>query len=200
MNYLPQFKIWLAHQGYSESTARNYLADLGKYLEYINHLPQVISLNIPSSPEPVEGHILSPTIVGLYVAYLSGKMNSPRYLASLNKFCQFALDQQLISQNPLKTVHRSPRQPELTDLVTLYETHLIKHNTPTSTIRNYINDLNQYISWLSNPSVSSVTETSPLDRGDLKQIQKRKLFNFWPPLSRSLDTRRVGGGRQAGGV
>ena len=30
------------------------------------------------------------------------------------------------------------------------EKHLIKHNTPPATIRNYINDLTQYSSWLKN--------------------------------------------------
>ena len=99
MNYLPQFKLWLQEKNYSGNTSRNYLADLGKYLEYVNHLPQSVSLDI-SQKNVV--HILSPEIIKLYVSYLTGKNNSSRYLASLNQFCQFALDQNLISQNPLK--------------------------------------------------------------------------------------------------
>ncbi|MFZ2152887.1 MAG: hypothetical protein WAV41_02405 [Microgenomates group bacterium] len=182
MNYLPQFKIWLEQKGYSDSTSRNYLADLGKYLEYINHLPQRVSMDISSDPEPSVGHILSADIVGLYVSYLTDKNNSSRYLASLRLFCQFALDQHLITQNPFKSIYRPPRSPELSDLVTQYETHLLKHNTPPATIRNYINDLHQYISWLESkptlPSLekggqtftSSVT-SSPSSRGDAQRAE-----------------------------
>lgn len=145
-DYLPQFESWLKHHGYSISTCRNYLVDLGKYLNYVNHLPQTISLEINQSTSL---HILSPEILGQYLNYLSDKSNSSRYLASLNRFCQFALDQHLISQNPLKKLRRQPSvQPKLNDLVSLYEQHLNRQKTSLSTRKNYINDLNQYINWL----------------------------------------------------
>ena len=145
MDYLPQFKIWLQTKGYSSSTSRNYLVDLGKYLNYINHLPQTISLDPTATATP---HLLTPSILNLYVSYLSGKNNASRYLASLNRFRQFALDQHLITQNPLKAIHRSPSTPSLSELVSLYQQHLTSHHAPSSTIRNYINDLQQYINWL----------------------------------------------------
>jgi len=153
---LTAFKSWLDHKGYSASTSRNYLADLGKYLEYVNHLPQKVSLY----PEPVEGqesvvHILSPEIIKLYVSYLSDKNNSARYLASLRQFCQFALDQKLISTSPFKAIQKSIHSPDLFDLVKTYELHLLRHQTPPSTIRNYINDLTQYISWLSSLKIEN---------------------------------------------
>jgi site-specific recombinase XerD len=150
MDYLPQFKLWLKAKNYSDSTSRNYLADLGKYLNYVNHLPQSVSLD-PNTPSGI--HIFSPDILSLYVSYLSDKNNSSRYLASLNQFCQFAVDQHLVSQNPLKRVHRIPLTPDISQLVGLYEQHLTKHNTPVSTIRNYVNDLHQYISWLETQSL-----------------------------------------------
>ena len=151
MDYLPQFKLWLKAKNYSDSTSRNYLADLGKYLNYVNHLPQSVSLD-PTSSSGI--HILSPDILSLYVSYLSGKNNSGRYLASLHQFCQFAVDQHLISANPLKNIHKSPSIPNASELIDLYQQHLTRHHTPISTIRNYINDLHQYINWL---------ETQPCD-------------------------------------
>jgi len=138
MNYLPQFKSWLSLKGFSESTSRNYLLDLGKYLEYVNSLPQAVSLD----------DILTVEVIGPYVSYLSGKNNSARYLASLHKFCQFALDQNIISSDPFKIIAKSDSQPSLNELSELYQQHLTKHNTPISTVRNYINDINQYINWL----------------------------------------------------
>jgi site-specific recombinase XerD len=152
MNYLPQFKLWLKAKNYSESTSRNYLADLGKYLNYVNHLPQSVSLD-PNSPTGI--HIFSPDILSLYVSYLSDKNNSSRYLASLNQFCQFALDQHLISQNPLKSTLKQHHHPDnlasetnLNHLLELYQQHLTNQKISPITIKNYLNDLHQYISWL----------------------------------------------------
>lgn len=144
-NYLPQFHSWLQNKGYSQSTCRNYLVDLGKYLNYVNRLPQTVSLDIDDSSVV---HFLSPEIISLYVSYLSDKSNSSRYLASLNRFCQFAVDQHLISQNPFKKISRPTSTPDLKELVKTYQQYLQTKNTPLSTIRNYINDLRQYISWL----------------------------------------------------
>ena len=156
MEYLPQFKLWLQNRNYTTSTVRNYLADLGKYLSYVHHLPQVVSLDITSKTTV---HILSPQIISLYVSYLSGKTNSRRYLASLNLFCQFALDQHLISQNPLKAALHTPAQSgsnvSLDTLVNLWEKTLNHQQASPSTIKNYINDLNQYISWLNQTAVDT---------------------------------------------
>ena len=172
MTYLPQFKIWLETKGYSASTSRNYLADLGKYLEYVNHLPQSVSMDVTQNSVV---HILSAEIIKLYVSYLSDKTNNSRYLASLRQFCQFALDQKLISSNPFKGLNKTPHSPDLTDLVKTYELHLLHHQTPPSTIRNYINDLSQYISWLNlnpNPSLS-------LDRARVSNnLTLKNIFSF----------------------
>jgi site-specific recombinase XerD len=152
MDYLPQFKLWLISKNYSESTIRNYLVDLGKYLNYVNSLSESVSLDL-SAPSAI--HILSSDIVSGYVSYLSGKNNSSRYLASLNQFCQFALDQHLISANPFKSIHKTTAVPNASELIGIYQQHLTKHNTPISTVRNYINDLHQYISWLETQKLDS---------------------------------------------
>jgi site-specific recombinase XerD len=158
MDYLPQFKLWLKAKSYSDSTARNYLADFGKYLNYVNHLPQTVSLD-SNSPSGI--HIFSSNILTLYVTYLTGKNNAGRYLASLNQFCQFALDQHLISQNPLKSILKLQHHPDnsgtdhnLDHLIDLYQQHLTNLKSSPVTIKNYVNDLHQYISWL---------EQEPLD-------------------------------------
>lgn len=43
-------------------------------------------------------------------------------------------------------------QQNIIDLISQFKTHLETHNTPRSTINNYINDLNQYVNWLSQNS------------------------------------------------
>jgi site-specific recombinase XerD len=151
MDYLPQFKLWLQNKHYSDATIRNYIVDLGKYLNYVNSLPQTTTMD----------EVFSTDILSRYVSNLTGNHNTARYLASLNQFCLFAVDQSLISQNPLKAILKQlhtaskPASPDITDLLKLYEQQLIHQKTSPTTIRNYLNDLHQYISWLDTQKIET---------------------------------------------
>lgn len=125
IEFLPSFRSWLISRNYSDSTVRNYLVDVRKFLS--------------SGSEPSD-----------YLHSLTSDPNFKRTYSSLKLFFQFAVDQQLVTTNPVSKKLLSPPTPSNTDLVSLFKTHLEKRNTPISTIRNYINDLNQYINWLKN--------------------------------------------------
>jgi len=121
MDQLAAFKLWLQNHRYSDSTIRNYLVDTRKYL--------TSGITDPS----------------LYLVSVQKDPNYSRYLASLKKFSQFSQDQ----GSPLQ-IRSTPVQPNpsLESLISLYEKHLVKRNTPDSTVRNYLADLNQYVNWL----------------------------------------------------
>jgi len=135
---LPSFKLWLQAKNYQPTTVKNYIADTNKYLRFVKN-----------------SKVFSPSTISAYITHLSGQNNAKRYLASLNKFCQFALDQNLASQNIFKAAQKiqkqtSPQPPPSIDtphLLTQFKTHLIKQKRSISTIRNYLNDLRQYITW-----------------------------------------------------
>jgi site-specific recombinase XerD len=130
MDQLQTFGLWLKNQNYSESTIRNYLVDIHKYLSSGLDVTQY-ALSIESDP------------------------NYSRYLSSLKKYVAFSMDQGSLNHDPLKKTRIYTQSPDLDQLVSVYEKHLIKRNTPISTIRNYINDLNQYISWLSTQKIET---------------------------------------------
>jgi site-specific recombinase XerD len=125
------FRLWLQNKNYSGSTVRNYLVDINKYLATTD------------SP-------FSQASLTTYLQSISTDPNLPRTLSSLNKFCQFAYSQNIISENPLKP---AAKQLKTTPTITIdmvvsdFQEYLTKHNSSQSTIRNYINDLHQYISW-----------------------------------------------------
>jgi site-specific recombinase XerD len=142
---LNPFTEWLTARHYSPATIRNYLVDINRFLSFSS-----------DTDEP----FLSPTIVLQYLQSLSANNNQKRYLASLNIFCQFALDQHLIDTNPLQKIRKQIRrktaldpQNEINNLKNSFASYLeAHHNTPT-TIKNYLNDVDQYINWLnSQPS------------------------------------------------
>jgi len=138
-NYLPQFIHFLRLKNYSPVTIRNYLSDINKYFSFAG-----------------QQNVLANHTLFAYIKHLSTKNNRSRYLASLNVFCQFAVDQNLIPRNPLKKLKFSlGRTPQITlkQLLEQYQNHLQKYNVSQNTIRNYLNDIKQFIHW----STSSAT-------------------------------------------
>lgn len=128
MNLPENFKLWLRSQGFNDNTIRNYTADVNKYL----------------STTPKD-QIFNSQHISSHLHQLSAKKNAPRYLASFNKFCQFAKDQNLIANDPVKKTRSLINlKPE----IERYQSYLIKKNKSPKTVQNYINDLNQFINWL----------------------------------------------------
>ena len=125
---LNSFKSWLISKSYSSSTVRNYLADVNRYLNYTND------------------NIFSPDSVSQYLNTIQKDPNINRYLSSLSKFFQFAIDQHLVSIDPLK-VAQKPKTSTPTDILADYQSFLSKKHFSASTIKNYLNDIQQFIDW-----------------------------------------------------
>lgn len=150
MEYLTPFSHWLQNQQLTASTVRNYLVDVNRYLNWIKNQPDNAGTPLSSAPQVV----FSSDCLSRYIKEISGIPNAPRYLASLTKFCQFAYDQQLINSNPIKklikdqkTIAHSPSSLTLADLVKIFQDYLSAKNKTKFTIKNYINDLIQYINY-----------------------------------------------------
>ena len=137
---LSNFRSWLTAKNYSASTIRNYLADTNNFLKF--------TARQSSPPQPY-----STSIVATYLNSLKSDPNYRRYLSSLSKFFQFSLDQNLTSTNPLKTALK-PVKPSLDDLIVEYEAYLTKKRFSPATIRNYLNDIRQFIDWSQSQLVS----------------------------------------------
>lgn len=120
MNHLPAFKNWLISKNYQGTTIRNYLSDLNQYLSF----------------ESLEDYLKS----------IKKDANYPRYISSLNKYFQFCLDQNLIKRNPLKDIDKKP-QLDIEIVLDQYKNYLIKKHKTTFTIKNYINDVKQFINF-----------------------------------------------------
>ena len=140
---LTPFKKWLQNKSYSDPTVRNYLADVNKYLAATS-----------------DNDIFSSSSLSAYINQLTPKSYAQRALASLSKFCQYALDQKIITTSPIRDLTRSTDNSSLAfdDLLTDFKSSLSKHHKSESTITNYINDIKQFISYCQeqnpNPTLS----------------------------------------------
>lgn len=155
MNLPDSFKSYLQSKNYSDSTIRNYLVDTNKFLQF-SHLDKLDEL----SNFQLES----------YLGKITPDPNFARYISSLNKFFQFALDQNLISQNPLKKILKNldnPPRSEIRDLksiLRLYQQQLETKKFSISTIRNYINDIQQYINFCESQKSQNSNLQNPINQ------------------------------------
>ena len=137
---LDSYSLWLQNHQYQTNTVRNYLQDLKTFLTFSQNK-------------------ISAEIVSNYFIHLSSKNNSSRYLASLSTFCQFLLDQHLTDTNLFKQVKKQlARQPSISEesLLIQYQSYLTKEHKSSLTVKNYLNDIQQYFTWLKqNPAHES---------------------------------------------
>ena len=130
---LPPFRAFLVSKNYSSSTIRNYLSDISSYFDFTNK----------SSPK---SSIYDPTSISSYLKTISSDPNYRRYLSSLSKFFQYALDQGLTKTNPLKTALRN-KKPSGDEILNNYQDFLVQKKFSEATIKNYLNDIRQFNDW-----------------------------------------------------
>jgi site-specific recombinase XerD len=156
------FSLWLKSKSYSSSTIRNYLSDVNAYVNLTRDL-----------------NIFSSDTVSSYLQTIQKNPAYSRYLSSLSKFFQYALDQNLIKVDPLKQAQKI-KKPSTDDILSDYQSFLTKKHFSPSTIRNYLNDLRQFIDWnqTNTKSTPISPESIPIVSGTKKGVLKFKLFNL----------------------
>ena len=146
VNYLSFFKLWLQTQGYTMTTIRNYVADINKYVRFTD-----------------SGDIFASESLGKYITSITGQKNNHRYLTSLNKLFEFAQAQNLIFTNPFKKIKKqvcpASNFREITScgleyILDQYQEYLSQNHKNLFTIKNYLNDVQQFINWTRTPHVS----------------------------------------------
>ncbi len=130
--HLNSYSLWLQKRQYQSNTIRNYLQDLKTFLTYSNFQ-------------------ISSEIIKNYIQEITGKNNSKRHLASLASFCQFLLNQHITQSNLFRKGQRKirhARNEDINSLLIQYQEQLKKENKSNLTIKNYLNDIHQYLDWL----------------------------------------------------
>lgn len=137
------FKSWLVSKNYSSSTIRNYLADINNFF----------SFSLRSNIYDLTS-IFSSDTVSSYLQTIKKNPAYPRYLSSLSKFFQFTQDQGLTKTNPLKAALRD-KKPSSDEIINQYSEYLVKKKFSQATVKNYLNDIRQFIDWSTNNNFES---------------------------------------------
>lgn len=144
------YQKWLRSKSYSEATIRNYLADLKKYFIFssVETRDRASLLENNLIDLQITDKIFDQDNLSSYFQNINQDSNYKRFLASLSKFFQFALDQHLISSNPFSKALKAEPEINLEDIIKLYQQQLETKKFSLSTIKNYINDIHQFINWV----------------------------------------------------
>lgn len=142
MNQLTNFKLWLKTKKYNPGTIRNYICDINRYLRYVKkHYPNSPNILLLSFSEEAYRN---------YILYILGKKNYLRYFTSLARYSRFAYEKDITPQDIFKSVRKQVihhRNTLLDPVLQMYQTNLIRQNKAYTTIKNYINDIQQFINW-----------------------------------------------------
>ncbi len=133
------YQNWLKNKNYSDATIRNYLVDLKKYFNFCN--PDTSDLS---------DIVFNENKLSSYLETISRDQNYKRFQASLSKFFQYAIDQHLISINPFNKIRNVKAVINTESILKQYQQELTHQKFSFLTIKNYINDIRQFINWTNN--------------------------------------------------
>ncbi|MBI3385624.1 site-specific integrase [Candidatus Gottesmanbacteria bacterium] len=165
------FINFLADRGTSEKTRKNYRSDTRHFLGWAQ---LTIESNFRRFPTT---HIefltaLTPDVVGEYKKYLlqnripASTVN--RRLSAIRNFFRFCLAQSWIKKNPtenLTGVSSAHRKYAMEELLSAFGRDLVAEGASKVTVKNYTNDVQQFLDWMKLPDLT-VGVSSPWLRRD----------------------------------
>lgn len=146
------FKIYLKTQGVSPVTVKNYLADVN---HFFNWLTQKTGIRHQVAGNSIFGLFTRETLNEYKTDLRLSETPSStinRRLSALRKLGQFAKSNGLLPENPAKEVVNTPRQDSSQNLIEgilgNFRKYLEKKQASQITIKNYLSDLRDFLSWV----------------------------------------------------
>lgn len=154
-----KFKLFLLKKRISRSSIRCYLSDIRHFLGWQDFFLK--SNHLYDSLKESPSHSLSflnyvnPSLLDTYKNYLVGN-NTPqktinRRFSSLRKFGAFSQEQGWLKVNLFDTLKNIPEEqkpfPESIYHLEEFKVYLWKNNLRKASLKNYLNDIKQFIEW-----------------------------------------------------
>ncbi len=161
MTGLPNtFAIYLKTRGVSGVTIKNYLSDLNHFMAWADFFFR--SQNLPFLPNEPKflTRYFDQKLVARYKDYLSSNgipdATVNRRLSTNRAFAKFCLSQAWITQDPTKqlgNISRAIAPKKATDdndekILSGFKNALEKERSSSNTIKNYLSDIREFLSWL----------------------------------------------------
>lgn len=165
MELINQFKKTLLENGDSASkvTVKNYTADVKRFISWFEET-QDRPFPPPALPKELVEAYLEPIIN-------SSPRSAKRYVSSLRKFFSYLLEEGKLSYNPLAAKEAKLTPPDPLHLKE-FNNYLYTSNASPVTIKNYINDVAQFLNWVGKVS-NAVDVFANINTFTLNEYKKR---------------------------
>ncbi len=192
MNLLQQFVDFLAGQKDKPSflTVKNYKADIGQFINWFekefNSLFDPSKITLPILEQYKKTRALPAGRQGLSPSSIQ------RHVSSLRKFFGFLTFERIISQNPLeqKTASAEALAKEDPWMLRNFKSHLYEYKKSNFTIKNYINDIKSFFTWLGEVALIkyawNVADKNLLDKinfSTVDEYKQRLIASKFSPLT-----------------
>jgi site-specific recombinase XerD len=166
MEYLQAFTNHLEAQGVSKITIKNYLADVRKFIRFIEE----------THSRPFQLSDFTADSIKAYKASLQALETSissqERYVSSLRKFATCLHEEHKLPFNPFTAIADSKPNIDLWAL-TPFKQDLLSNKASDLTIKNYVLDIKQFASWLENVD-QNISKTTPFSSVTTDVIEEYK--------------------------
>lgn len=153
MNLPKQFESYLKDElKVRGATLRNYRSDIGHFLSWT-------TLHLKAQGVDIENDNVVPHFTGLLVAnyktyHIENKIpegTTNRRLSTLRNFGKFLVKSGLLTENPAQLLNnlskdKAPLDSEV--ILEEFETHLKEEGISRVTLKNYLSDIRQFLSWI----------------------------------------------------
>jgi site-specific recombinase XerD len=143
------FGLFLKTSGISAISSKNYLVDFRHFLAWLNAnqgLKDVSSLFMHLTPQVVFDY------KDFLVANRAARKTVNRRFSTLRKFCQFAIREHLITQDPTEGIKNlgDTSETNLERILKNFGQNLKDEGVNKITIKNYLSDLRHFLGWVEN--------------------------------------------------
>lgn len=152
-NLVSQFLIYLKNLGIADRSLKHYKSDLSNFTIWIIQSARASGMYVESLYEALP--LLNPKVGIEYKDYLKSTSNSlktvNRRLSTVRQLSKFLIQAQVINFDIMKDISNESvvrKQPTGHSLLILYREHLRKNKVSHNTIKNYLSDIKQFISWI----------------------------------------------------
>ncbi len=156
IKYIQTFEQFLEVEGVSESTKKNYAADVRGFLLWAKSSRKKDTLL--DETEDFLSTLTGKDIEAYFAFILSHEPrgSAQRKLSSLRKFFTLGLNQRWLDTNPLRNFSLPPEteaselelSSQIEKIMSLYEIQLEKEKLADASRKNYVSDARQFLHWI----------------------------------------------------
>ena len=149
-----EFCLYLKTKNVSLVTQKNYLSDLGHFLNWFIFFLKSKNVDVDENNLSTSTlcSFITKEVITQYKGFLSlnhiSQKTANRRLSTLRKFCSFCISQGWLKENPAKKIANiGYPKDQNEEILKKFKLSLNRENISKITVKNYLSDIKQFLIW-----------------------------------------------------